>query len=200
MKLYLATGNPHKIGELKEMLGGAGLAAEVFGPEAVGGMPEVVEDQGTFSGNALKKARALAELIPAGAFALADDSGLCVEALDGAPGVYSARFAGEDATDDDNIDKLLLELEQVPTALRGAAFECHLAVVSSVEEEWVFKGKCEGAIVRERTGGGGFGYDPIFVPKGFAKSFAELSRSEKATLSHRGLAMRDLLVWLRERS
>ena len=102
MKLYLATSNLHKIDELKKMLSEAGLNREVHTAEAVGGMPEVIEDQDTFSGNALKKARALAALLPSDGLALADDSGICIEAFDGAPGVRSARYAGEDATDESN--------------------------------------------------------------------------------------------------
>ncbi|MDQ8183993.1 RdgB/HAM1 family non-canonical purine NTP pyrophosphatase [Pelagicoccus sp. SDUM812002] len=196
MKLYLATGNSHKIEELRAMLAAAGLSIEVNGPTALGGMPTVEEDQETFSGNALKKARALAALLPDGAFSLADDSGLCVDALDGAPGVYSARFAGEDATDSDNTNKLLHMLGALGHVDRSAAFQCHLAIVSKGGEERVFKGECRGEIIREKAGEGGFGYDPVFVPSGFTKTFAELSQSEKGGMSHRGKAMAKLIRWL----
>lgn len=178
------------------MLASASLNLEVFSPSAVGGMPDVVEDQGTFTGNALKKARALAELIPADAIALADDSGLCVDALDGAPGVYSARYAGESTSDSDNIDKLLEVLSQLVGENRAASFQCHLAVVSSSGEERVFEGMCKGRILHERRGDHGFGYDPVFMADGFEQSFAELSDSEKAAISHRGNAMQQLVEWL----
>lgn len=179
------------------MLAAANVAIEVHTPAAVGGMPEVDEDQDSFSGNALKKARALSAILPEDGWALADDSGLCVDALDGAPGVYSARYAGEEASDSDNIDKLLKEIEGVPDGKRGASFQCHLAIVSPHGEELVFEGACKGRIIRERQGEGGFGYDPVFIPEGFTLSFAELSGEEKAELSHRGMAMGKLVAWLK---
>lgn len=197
MKLYLATGNLHKIEELQAMLATAGLPIEVHGPAVLGGMPEVVEDQPGFSGNALKKARALAALMPEGSIALADDSGLCVDALDGTPGVYSARYAGENATDAENTQKLLQALSDVEEERRGAGFQCHLALVQSSGDELVFQGECRGAIIQDLRGEGGFGYDPVFVPDGYSLSFAELSREEKASLSHRGKAMGKLVDWLR---
>ncbi len=178
------------------MLAAAGLSIEVCGPNELGGMPEVVEDQDTFTGNALKKARALATLLPDGACSLADDSGLCVDALDGAPGVHSARYAGEDATDSDNTTKLLHTLSALGNVDRSGGFQCHLALVSKSGEEQVFQGECRGKIIDERRGDGGFGYDPVFVPDGFSKSFAELSSAEKAGLSHRGNAMAKLIDWL----
>lgn len=178
------------------MLAAAGLAVEVFGPSEVGGMPEVVEDQDSFAGNALKKARALAALLPTGAYALADDSGLCVDALDGAPGVYSARYAGEDATDDDNTNKLLHVLSALGEVDRSAGFQCHLALVSNGGEDQVFEGECRGRIIERKMGAGGFGYDPVFVPDGFSESFAQLTRAQKAGLSHRGKAMAKLIAWL----
>lgn len=180
------------------MLSAASLDLEVFSPDSVGGMPDVVEDQDTFRGNALKKAEALVELIPADAVALADDSGLCVDALGGAPSVYSARYAGENATDSDNIDKLLVALDSVEEVNRRASFQCHLAVVFPSGKEIVFEGACSGRIIHERRGEHGFGYDPVFVPDGFERSFAELSNTEKAAISHRGNAMQQLVQWLVE--
>lgn len=199
MRLYLATGNLHKVEELKEMLAAANLPIEVHTPAAVGGMPEVDEDQNTFSGNALKKARALAALLPGDDWALADDSGLCVDALDGAPGVYSARYAGAHATDAENTGQLLSNLVNVPDDKRAGGFQCHLALVSPKGEEHVFVGECRGKILRELRGDGGFGYDPVFVPDGFDKTFAELGSAEKAQLSHRGNAMKQLIDWLAQR-
>lgn len=197
MKLYLATGNLHKIEELKAMLSAAKVRAEVLSPQDVGGMPEVDEDQDSFTGNALKKAHALAAKIPSETWALADDSGLCVDALDGAPGVFSARYAGESASDDENIDKLLTALAAKPAETRAAGFRCHLALVSQSGDEHVFEGECRGKIQAQRTGEGGFGYDPVFIPEGYSKSFAELSSAEKAKLSHRGKAMELFLAWLK---
>ena len=197
MKVYLATGNSHKLEELREILSTACSDLDVLPPSAVGGMPDVVEDQDTFTGNALKKARALASVIPPHSLALADDSGLCVDALEGAPGVYSARYAGEKATDADNTRKLLAALEGLEPTGRSASFQCHLAVVSSLGEERVFEGSCLGTILEEPRGVQGFGYDPVFAPDGFEKTFAELSGQEKAELSHRGHALRQLVDWLR---
>lgn len=181
------------------MLSAAGLDVEVHTSEAVGGMPDVVEDQDTFSGNALKKARALAALLPEDGLALADDSGICIEAFGGAPGVYSARYAGEDATDEENLDKLIREMEKVPDGSRGGSFACHLAVVAPHGEERVFVGEIHGEILRERRGDGGFGYDPVFLPLGSDCTTAEMSSEAKAAISHRGNAMRQFLDWLLKR-
>lgn len=178
------------------MLREAGLPVEAHTPLSIGGMPEVVEDQKTFSGNALKKARALAALLPEDGLALADDSGICVDALNDAPGVYSARYAGEGAGDEENLVKLLQEMDGVPEGSRGARFVCHLALVSPQGEEHLFKGEIEGKILREPRGEGGFGYDPVFLPNGRKRTTAEMSRSEKAEISHRGIAMRKFLEWL----
>jgi len=174
------------------------LEVEVFSPESAGGMPEVIEDQDSFRGNALKKARALASGLPEGSYALADDSGLCVDALDGAPGVYSARYAGANATDADNRSKLIAALNTFDKPGWEAHFECALALAAANGEEWVFEGRCDGRIVGEERGSGGFGYDPVFVPDGLERTFAEVSDSEKAALSHRGAALRLLRVWISE--
>lgn len=178
------------------MLAATGLDVEVHTAQAVGGMPEVVEDQDTFSGNALKKARALAALLPEDGLALADDSGICIEAFDGAPGVYSARYAGEDATDEENLDKLIREMELLPDDQRGGSFECHLAVVAPHGDERIFVGEILGTILRKRRGEAGFGYDPVFLPVGEDRTTAEMSSEEKAAISHRGNAMRQFLGWL----
>lgn len=178
------------------MLREAGLEAEVHTPIAVGGMPEVIEDQDSFSGNALKKARALAALLPEDGLALADDSGICIDAFEGAPGVYSARYAGEGASDEENLAKLIREMESLPDGSRGGRFVCHLAVVSPRGEEHVFEGEILGEILREPRGEGGFGYDPVFRPVGHDRTTAEMSASEKAAISHRGNAMRKFLGWI----
>ena len=198
MKLYLATSNLHKIDELKKMLSEAGVNWEVHTAEALGGMPEVIEDQNTFSGNALKKARVLAALLPNDGLALADDSGICIEAFDGAPGVRSARYAGEDATDESNVDKLIREMESLPDGQRRGAFVCHLAAVLPGGDEVVFEGEVRGSILRERKGVNGFGYDPVFLPEGRNRTTAEMSQDEKTTISHRGIATRKFIAWLKE--
>lgn len=200
MKLHLATGNAHKIEEVRAILAGSGVRIDVLGPEAVGGMPAVEEDAGTFAGNALKKARALAERLPeegTPAWAMADDSGLCVDALDGAPGVYSSRFAGPGATDAANVEKLLGLLADVPDAERTAAFRCAIALVSNDGRECVFEERCPGRILRECRGTGGFGYDPVFVPKGYDRTFAELPTEVKNRISHRARALVEMAAWLR---
>lgn len=199
MKLYLATGNLHKVKELQLFLTAADLNVHVRTPASVGGMPEVVEDQDSFAGNALKKARALAALIDQDAWALADDSGLCVDALGGAPGVVSARYAGAQASDSDNVEKLMQELDGIEERNRLARFRCCLAIVSPLGEEHVFQGECPGHIAHERRGSHGFGYDPVFVPDGEERTFAELFEDEKAKLSHRGAAMKQLVAWLRSK-
>jgi len=180
------------------------LAAERLGVEAhtaqsLGGMPEVDEDQDSYSGNALKKARALAAVVPEEGWALADDSGLKVDALDGAPGVFSARYAGEGATDEDNTKKLLEKLDAIEEINRSAHFACCLALVAPHGEEYLFEGRCEGQIAREPRGKRGFGYDPVFVPEGCESTFAEMSEPQKAALSHRGAALRKLVEWIKSR-
>tara|TARA_B110000037_G_C17057355_1_gene480368 strand:+ start:375 stop:986 length:612 start_codon:yes stop_codon:yes gene_type:complete len=198
MKLYLATGNAHKAEELTAILAASGLAVEVLTAKNLGGMPDVDEDQDNFAGNALKKAQALLPLIACDdAWSLADDSGLTVDFLDGAPGVYSARYAGEGASDCDNLNKLMSVLEDV--GQREAAFECHLSLLSKDGEYYAFSGKCSGRISEEKRGNDGFGYDPVFVPEGHDRSFAEMSGEEKAELSHRGRALVELVDWLKTR-
>ncbi|NEQ70298.1 MAG: RdgB/HAM1 family non-canonical purine NTP pyrophosphatase [Symploca sp. SIO2D2] len=199
MKLYLATGNAKKLKELQAIISEAELPIQVENATALGGMPEVEEDAGTFSGNALKKAKALLARASGDTWVLADDSGLCVDALDGDPGVYSARYAGEGASDAANVDKLLRELTGVETKKRGAAFVCVLALVRKSEEPRFFEGSCEGRITDERFGEGGFGYDPVFVPQGRDRTFAELTSATKAELSHRGKALQKFIAWAKER-
>jgi XTP/dITP diphosphohydrolase len=199
MKLYLASGNAHKAREFQTLADASALPVEILAAAAIGGMPPVVEDTGTFGGNARKKARALKERLPAGAWALADDSGLCVDALGGAPGVESAYYAGPRATGAENLAKLAAALRDVPDARRAAHFVCVLALVEADGEEHVFEGRCDGALRREPAGGGGFGYDPLFVPEGYERTFAELEAAVKNRLSHRGRAWEALAAWFRNR-
>ena len=154
---------------------------------------EVVEDQDSFKGNALKKAREVFQQLNLAT--IADDSGLVVDALDGAPGVYSARFAGVEASDEENNQKLLEELKGVEARKRTARFICAMAFVGP-EIEKVVIGSCEGKIIKQLKGDKGFGYDPLFIPEGYDKSFAQLGNVVKNEISHRSQAfkkMRDRL-------
>ena len=150
-------------------------------------LPEVVEDADTIEGNALKKARET--FILTGITSVADDTGLEVDALGGRPGVWSARYAGEGATYAMNVDKLLAELSDVPIDRRTARFRTVIAVAGPAGE-WTVDGVCEGEIMTERIGEGGFGYDPVFRPAGYDRSFAEMSIEEKNLISHRGKALK----------
>ncbi|MBQ8724007.1 MAG: RdgB/HAM1 family non-canonical purine NTP pyrophosphatase [Opitutales bacterium] len=189
--IVIATGNAHKVEEFNRL-------AEVFSLPQIrfvsakdvleNGMPHVVEDSGTFLGNARLKAQALKKRVPADFFVLADDSGLCVDALDGAPGVETAYYAGPEATAEENRHKLLAALDGVPAEQRGAHFVCLLLLISPDDTESVFEARCHGSIATRESGNGGFGYDPIFVPQGFSQTFAELDGATKDRLSHRGNA------------
>jgi len=188
MKLYLASGNEHKASEFVELAQRSGLDIVIHSARAVGGMPEVVEGTGTFAGNAAKKARALRPLVPPDAWVLADDSGVCVDALDGEPGVESAYYAGPQHDTAANLRKLVEVMRGVPAARRGAQFVCVLVLLGPDGPEQVFEGRCEGVLLEEPRGGEGFGYDPIFQPAGHALSYAELGATVKSRISHRALA------------
>lgn len=193
MKLVVATGNPGKIRELARLLDGLGL--ELVG--LPGDAPDVVEDRDTFEGNAIKKATELAE--HTGEMTVADDSGLVVDALGGAPGIYSARYAGEHGDDQANNDKLVRELAGVPDAERTARFVCALAFVDPagpLEGAHVVRGTIEGTILREERGDGGFGYDPLFLPLGETCTTAEMPPAQKNEISHRAEAARGLREFL----
>jgi XTP/dITP diphosphohydrolase len=198
MKIYLASGNAHKAREFQALADADALPVEIISAVATGGMPPVAEDTGSFAGNARKKARTLKERLPAGGWALADDSGLCVDALGGAPGVESAYYAGPRASGAENLAKLVAVIHEVPEERRAAHFVCVLVLVGPDGEEHVFEGRCLGKLRREPAGTGGFGYDPIFVPDGYEQTFAELGAAVKNRLSHRGRAWAALAAWLRE--
>lgn len=189
--IVIATGNAHKVEEFNRLAAVFALPDIRFisAKDALAdGMPHVVEDAGTFVGNARLKARALRNRVPADFFVLADDSGLCVDALDGAPGVETAYYAGPQATAQENRAKLLDALRGVPAEKRGAHFVCLLLLISPDGSETVFEGKCAGTIAEADAGTGGFGYDPVFRPTGCAETFAELDGDVKDRLSHRGNA------------
>lgn len=185
MKLVLATHNQGKVKELAEMLQPLGF--EVVSVAAYPGFEEVEEDRDTFQANAIKKAVAAAEYT--GELSLADDSGLEVDALQGAPGVHSARFAGEPKDDAANNRKLLQLLEKVPEAQRTARFRCVIAIAEPNGQVHTADGACEGVILKEQQGQGGFGYDPLFLVPMYNQTFAEIDLNKKNAISHRGKAL-----------
>ncbi len=197
MRLYLASGNAHKVAEFQELARSSGLPIEIISARAAGGMPEVNEDTGTFVGNATKKAFALLAQLPAPAWVLADDSGLCVDALDGGPGVESAYYAGPAGDPAANLRKLVDEMRLVPAERRGAAFHCVLILAGTGASPRSFTGVCRGSLREAPSGGAGFGYDPLFVPDGEKRTFAEMAEEEKNRLSHRARAWSELAEYLR---
>jgi XTP/dITP diphosphohydrolase len=196
VKVLLATRNAGKLAELRRML--ADGPVEVVGLADVPEFPDAPETGATFAENALAKARDAANAT--GLPSVADDSGLAVDALNGMPGVLSARWSGRHGDDVANLELLLGQLTDVPDDRRGAAFVCAAALVVPGGLETVVHGEWTGRIVREPRGSGGFGYDPIFVPDGEQRTSAELSPDEKDAASHRGRAMRALIPHLRDLS
>jgi XTP/dITP diphosphohydrolase len=198
--LILATTNKNKVKEFQEIL--KDFPIEIRSLADFGPLPEAIEDGETFDDNAYKKAIHTAKIL--GFPAIADDSGLEVEALDGAPGVYSARYAGEQATDRDNVDKLLQEMKGVKN--RKATFRCVLSIAVPSGPALTYEGRCEGLILEERRGESGFGYDPVFFFEDLGKTFAECTMAEKNKVSHRGKALAEMkeefpqvLKWLDQR-
>lgn len=197
MKLYLASGNAHKAAEFQALAAADLPALEVLSARAVGGMPAVSEDTGTFIGNARKKAQALRRIVADDAWVLADDSGVCVDELGGAPGVESAYFAGPHGDAAANLHKLVACMRGVPDARRNAQFVCVLVLAGPNGLEQVFEGRCTGRLRHEPAGGAGFGYDPIFTPDGYTESYAELGEAVKNRISHRARAFAAMVAWLR---
>lgn len=188
MKVVLATKNAGKIAEIKAILDVPGIEWLTYQGQA--DWPDVIEDGSTFLANATLKATALADHFDTPA--MADDSGLEVEALGGRPGIHSARFAGPDAADADNVAKLLLDLRDVPEGKRGAQFSSVVVLAMPGGRTVSATGVCPGTIAAAARGEGGFGYDPVFLPLGYEKTMAELTAAEKNSLSHRGRALRRL--------
>ncbi len=184
MKIVLATGNQHKLREFQQIL--ATDTIEIVPQNTFPDCPEVVEDGLSFEENALKKARAIAA--HTGCIAMADDSGLEVDALMGEPGIYSARYAGEPRSDERNIELLLENMRRVCEVQRGAQFVCVIAVVTPEGRELVARGLCRGRITFQTLGSDGFGYDPIFLHEESGRTFAQLSSDEKNSISHRSQA------------
>ncbi len=196
--LVIATGNPGKITEIQELL--TGFPIEIKSLDNFGPIPEVAEDGETFDENAYKKASFTAKIL--GIPALADDSGLMVEALDGAPGVFSARYAGVNATDDQRVAKLLKEMQGKTD--RRAAFECVISIAVPSGPALTYEARCEGLIADAPAGQKGFGYDPVFFYPPLNKTFGQMTIAEKSRVSHRGKAlsqlqqeMKKVLIWIR---
>lgn len=190
--IVLATRNAHKLQELDRILKTSGITVELLSVDHFPDAPEVAETEDTFEGNALLKARALAQYT--GLPAIADDSGLCVDALNGGPGILSARWSG--ATENVDAANLALVLEQtadVPDSDRGAQFVCAAAYVSPDGTEHVVRGTVNGTLLRAPRGDNGFGYDPIFMPSGFTITTAEMTPAEKDAISHRSKALVELV-------
>jgi XTP/dITP diphosphohydrolase len=192
MKIVIASRNKKKIEELKRIL--EGLNIKLLSIDDFPHLEEVVEDGRTFEENALKKAKYVCD--ETGLPALADDSGLEVEALEGKPGVRSARYAGENATDEDNIKKLLMEMERISNDNRRARFVCCIALVLPKGDEKIFWGYVNGMITTQPRGNLGFGYDPIFIPEGYTLTFAEMLPEEKDKISHRKKTLDKLKAYL----
>lgn len=199
MLLVIATRNTGKTAEIRALL--KGFPVDIRNLEDFGPLPEVEEDGDTFEENAYKKASFAARML--GFPALADDSGLMVDALHGAPGVYSARYAGDNATDTERCTKLLKAMEG--RADRAAAFECAVSIAVPSGAALTYQGRCDGQIAEMPRGQNGFGYDPIFIYPDLGRTFAELTMEEKGRISHRGKALHELqdefekvLTWIRQ--
>ncbi|WP_326820493.1 XTP/dITP diphosphatase [Streptosporangium sp. NBC_01756] len=195
-RLVLATRNAGKIVELRRILADASVPVEIIGLEEFPEIGDVAETGLTFAENALLKAHAVAQA--AGLPAIADDSGVCVDALNGMPGIFSARWSGRHGDDVANLNLLLAQVSDVPPEHRGAHFACAAALALPSGEERVAEGVLPGLIVDAPRGTNGFGYDPIFVPEGESRTIAELSAAEKNAISHRGRAFRALAPVLAE--
>lgn len=188
-KLVVSTGNEHKIDEIRKIL--QGLPIEVLSKKDVGlGSLDIVEDGNTLEENSIKKAKGLAEKLDY--MVLADDSGLFVDILNGEPGVYSSRYGGEEGNDKKNIEKLLQKLKDIPMEERKAKFMAVMALITEDKEIIIVKGECKGTIGFEPKGRNGFGYDPLFIPDGYTKTFGELDENIKNKISHRAKALEKL--------
>ncbi len=184
--IVLATTNKGKTREIKKLLEGSDI--EIKNLDDFGPIPEVVEDGQTFDDNAYKKASFTAKVL--GYPAMADDSGLCVDALEGEPGVYSARYAGENASDEDNVKKVLDNLTDKKN--RDASFKCVISIAVPTGAALTYEGECKGVLTTQPEGENGFGYDPLFYSPEFKKTFAQLTIEEKGQVSHRGRALKQV--------
>ena len=190
-KIVLATANTHKVIEFQRILGELLPDLELAASSDFSNVPVIEETGATFAENALLKAKVINEFtkLPA----IADDSGLVVAALNGAPGIFSARYAGINATDQENVAKLISDIENIDDSLLEASFECAIALVDREQKlELVVQGQMPGRVIKQVRGANGFGYDPMFIPQGFSKTAAELSDQDKDKISHRGIALRKM--------
>jgi len=197
--VVIATGNSGKVNEFCAILKGS--AFSFFAAKEIGFSGEIEENASTFKGNAQLKAKAVFDYVASQGkdyWVVADDSGLEVEALDGRPGVFSARYAGENATGVERYTKLLKEMEGKTN--RRARFVCCLCLIKPGSSPEFFEGECRGSILTEARGNGGFGYDPVFLPEGHNRGFGEMSEEEKNVLSHRGKAIKNMLAKLGDAS
>jgi len=190
-KIVLATANTHKVIEFQRILGELLPDLELIASSSFSKVPVIEETGATFAENALLKAKVINNFtkLPA----IADDSGLVVEALNGAPGIFSARYAGINATDQENVAKLISDIDNIDDSLLEARFECAIALVDREQKlELVVQGQMPGRVIKQVRGANGFGYDPMFIPQGFSKTAAELSDEVKDKISHRGIALRKM--------
>lgn len=192
MDIVIATRNKKKVEEIGRIFAGLGIVMK--GLDEFPEMPDVIEDGLTFEANAIKKAEAVTA--HTGLPSLADDSGIEADAIGKAPGVLSARYAGEGATDADNLKKLLEEMNEMPDELRQGRFVCVMAFARPRMTTLIFRGTVEGVIGRKPKGSNGFGYDPVFFPEGHSRTFAEMTGQEKDSMSHRGRALQKVLEYM----
>jgi len=196
LRLVLATQNAHKVVELRRILAAAGIPVDLTGLEEFPGAPDVAETGLTFADNALLKARAIARFT--GLPSVADDSGLCVDVLNGMPGIFSARWSGRHGADAANLALVLAQLSDIDGPYRGAHFACAAAVALPDGPERVAEGRLDGRLTTSPRGTGGFGYDPIFLPDGAGQTTAEMTPEAKDAISHRGRAFRALVPLIAE--
>ncbi|MBT4949139.1 MAG: RdgB/HAM1 family non-canonical purine NTP pyrophosphatase [Actinobacteria bacterium] len=194
-KLVIASRNNHKIEEMRRILEQGGLDIELVGTAKFPNLPDVEETGATFAANALLKARAVSEFT--GLPTVGDDSGLCVDALNGMPGILSARWSGTHGNDRANLELILAQISQVPIDRRGASFVCAAAYVHPDGTEFVVEGQMPGTLIDAPRGENGFGYDPIFVPHGHKVTSAEMTSELKDSISHRGKALASLTIALK---
>ena len=196
MRLVIATSNEDKVREIDEILEGTGYKAVSM--KEAGFCPDIIEDGKTFEENALIKAKAVHALTDGSDYVMADDSGICIDALDGAPGIYSARFCGEDSTYPEKFAKIFEMLKDVPEDKRTAKFVCSIAVVRPDGSEFTVRGEICGVLHEKPMGDGGFGYDPIFYVPEFGMTTAQMTKEQKNSISHRGKASRAMAEKLKE--
>lgn len=189
MRIVIATGNKDKVREINEIL--KGTEFDAVSMKEIGIDPEIIEDADSFEGNALIKARTVHELTKE--YVMADDSGLCIDALNGAPGIYSARFCGEESTYEEKFKKIFEMLKDVPEEKRTAQFVCAIAVVRPDGSSFTVRGECHGILHEKPMGEGGFGYDPIFYVPEFGMTTAQMTKDQKNSISHRGKALRAMV-------